>query len=65
MYLIVDDLKWEPARSGQPFPHLYGPFLRSMLHLANSNRYLWQSFITQTQGDHMNKLLETISLRLL
>jgi len=21
-------LKWEPARSGQYFPHLYGPFFK-------------------------------------
>ena len=26
--LIVDDLKWEPARNGEYFPHLYGPFLK-------------------------------------
>ena len=27
-HLIVDDLKWEPARSGEYFPHLYGPFFK-------------------------------------
>ena len=27
-HLIVDDLKWEPARNNEYFPHLYGPFLK-------------------------------------
>lgn len=27
-HLIVDDLKWEPARNNEYFPHLYGAFFK-------------------------------------
>lgn len=33
---LGDDLKWEPSRGGQLFPHLYGPLPLSALTCVNN-----------------------------
>ena len=44
--LIVDDLKWEPARNNEYFPHLYGAFFKkyvtrlTAISIDNSGNHL-------------------------